>query len=351
MRSEVVTLPLLLCLAACGGESTPPAATGADAASVDVSQSQDSVGPDVPAVETQGGTGTDITAPAKGVVYVVLFTHIEDNTPGGALGSEQSRKGYLALRAKLLEMAKLAQSYSLPWVLQPDWKYLEVAKTAEDAATRASTGGRNLFVALRDDYGVAIDPHSHEKGGYNYTDVAHLLTGLGVGESTVIGGHIWDPALPQFQAWDRFRAPIAGEHYPTASWRGDILIGAGTPNHTNDPIVTGVWRPKDRDHYFTDDPAGNIVSIGAWTKNMEGVQSLVDLYAAGTVPASQILTASWNLRPDTLTSPTGLADIEATVLKPLAALRDAGTVVVTDFATLVATWKSTYGAKGLVYRP
>lgn len=45
----------------------------------------------------------------------------------------------------------------------------------------ATTGGRNFLVVLRDDYGVAIDPHSHENGGYNYADVAWLLDDLGVG--------------------------------------------------------------------------------------------------------------------------------------------------------------------------
>src|SRR6185295_16488956 len=134
----------------------------------------------------------------------------------------------------------------------------------EDAATMASTGGVNFLRHLRDSLGVAIDPHSHEGGGYNYTDVAHLLDSLGVGGSTVIGGHIFHPSLPQFSAWDRFRQPVRGLKYPNALWRGDILMGSGTPNHVSDPIVSGVWRPKSRDNYFDDDPAGNIACVGAF---------------------------------------------------------------------------------------
>ena len=117
----------------------------------------------------------------------------------------------------------------------------------------ATTGGINVLRHLRDTLGVRIDPHSHEGGGYNYSDVASLLDRLGVGGSTVIGGHIWDPSLPQFQQWDRFRGPVAGQRYPSAVWRGDILMGSGTPNHVNDPIVSGVWRPRDRSRYFEDD--------------------------------------------------------------------------------------------------
>lgn len=335
----------LLLQPGCGGGSsddttTPP---GGDAANVaDAAEAPDGT-------DTTGATDTG--GPTQGVVQVVLFTHIEDNTPAGELGSEQSRKAYLALRGKLVEVAELAKSYDLAWVLQPDWKYLEAAKLYEDATARAATGGKNVFRYLHDDLGVPIDPHSHENGGYNYADIAYLLTGLGVGGSTVIGGHIWDPALPQFQEWDRFRVALAGEHYPEASWRGDILIGAGTPNHVNDPTVSGIWRPKDRDHYFTDDPDGNIVSVGAWTKSVAGVAELVALHENGVVPPDQILTSSWNIVPSTLTKPTGLAEIEETVLKPLAALRDQGKVAVTDFTTLVALWKGAYGGKASIYQP
>ena len=283
-------------------------------------------------------------------VHVVLFTHIEDSTPAGMLGSVECRDAYVRLRAKLVEMADRMGSRSLPWVLQPDWKILEAARMYEDAATMTSTGGKNLFRFLHEDRGVAIDPHSHESGGYNYTDVAYLLGELGVGGSTVIGGHIWDPALTQFQAWDRFRAPVAGTKYPEATWRGDVLIGAGTPNHVNDPIVSGVWRPQDRDHYFVDDPNANIIAFGAWHDDVAGVEQLVQAYADGTVTAGEMLTASWNLRPTSITTAGGIDQIDATVLAPIADLRDAGLVVVTDFTLLVEIWRTQYGARSFLHQ-
>jgi hypothetical protein len=293
----------------------------------------------------------DTGAVAQGRVHVVMFTHIEDNTPGGMLGTPQSKMSYLALREQLLALAELADEHGLQWVLQPDWKMLEAALVYEDAATTVDTMGKNFLLYLRDDLGVVIDPHAHENGGYNYPDVAHLLTLLEVGGSTVIGGHIWDPSLPQFQEWDRFRDPVAGQHYPEASWRGDILIGAGTPNHVNDPLVSGVWRPQDRDHFFTDDPAGNIAAVGAWHDEVIGVQELVDRYADATVPPERLLTASWNISPVEIMAPGGLAEIEQSILIPLAALRDDGLVVVTDFTTLVETWQSQYAGEAFLYQP
>jgi len=136
-------------------------------------------------------------------------------------------------------------------------------------------------VYLRDNWGMVIDAHAHESGAYNYTDIAYLLEQLGVGGTTVIGGHIWDPTLPQFAHWKRFRAPLARLHFPSASWRGDILMGSGTPNHTNDPIVNGVWRPLDPNNYFVDLPLGNIADIGAYKGDIAGITTLQSLYASG----------------------------------------------------------------------
>jgi hypothetical protein len=283
-------------------------------------------------------------------VYVVLFTHIEDNTPPGPLGSAASRTSYLNLRARLLEVATLVRAYGLRWSLQPDWKFLLAALEYEDAAATAGTGGANVLRYLRDIQGVAIDPHSHESGGYNYTDVAHLLGRLGVGGSTVIGGHVWDPVLPQFQEWDRFRVPVAGLAFPEASWRGDTLMGSGTPNHVNDPIVSGVWRPKDRYDYWTDDPAGNIACVGAWRGDVAGLSELRALHASGQVDRACMLTASYHLKPADITSPGGLAAIESAVVRPLAALRDGRQAVSTDFTALVVAWRQQFAGRACTYR-
>ncbi|MCC7184728.1 MAG: hypothetical protein IT185_00700 [Acidobacteria bacterium] len=283
-------------------------------------------------------------------VYVVLFTHIEDNKPAGALGSTESRASYLKLRGDLITMGETARRSGVAWVLQPDWKILEAARRYEDESTMASTGGRNILRYLRDTLGAVIDPHSHETTAYNYTDVAHLLDLLGVGGSTVVGGHIWDPSLPQFAEWDRFRAPVAGRMFPQASWRGDILMGAATPNHVNDPTVSGVWRPRNRGSYFTDDPTGNIVSIGGFTGDVAGVSELWNLGKAGTIGAGCMLTATYHITSADFATPARLADVERHVIAPLVSLRSAGQVVLTDFTSLVSTWRTEYNAKGCLYQ-
>jgi hypothetical protein len=282
-------------------------------------------------------------------VHVVVFTHVEDNTPGGILGTPQSRQSYSTVRGNLIAMQGLAESYGVQWTLQPDWKLLEAALLYEDSTLRATTNGKNFLRYLKEDRGVAIDPHSHENGGYNYTDIAHLLDSLGVGSTTVIGGHVWDPSLPQFAEWDRFRVPVQGQHYPNAWWRGDILIGSGTPDHVNDPLISGVWRPRDRDHYFEHDPAGNIAAVGQYKHSVQFISELIELYRSGAVPPTVMLTFSCNVNPMTLGAPGGLASVEDTVIAPIAAWRDSGLVLPTDFTTLIDTWLTTFGGASYVY--
>ena len=283
-------------------------------------------------------------------IQVVLFTHIEDNTPAGLPGSQVHRNNYLTLRARLLDLAALMRAYSVRWSLEPDWSFLLAALQYEDAGLRSSTAGLNVLRYLRDSLGSAIDPHSHEGGGYNYTDVAHLLDSLGVGGSKVIGGHIWDPALPQFQEWDRFRVPVPGQRFPQAIWRGSILMGSGTPNHVNDPIISGIWRPMSRTSYFDDDPAGNIACIGAWKGDIPGISELLTLYRTRQVATTCLLTSTLHVRPADILAPGGLTTIENATIKTLTALRNSGHVRLTDFTALVATWTGEYGGRACTHR-
>ena len=320
---KIVAFSALCFLGSCGGGSNPTAPTSTPT----------------------GGTTT--TAPP---VYVVLFTHIEDNTPSGALDTAANRTMYLRWRTRLITMAELAQSYGMTWVFQPDWKFLEAAQTYENASVMSTTGGKNILRYLRAEFDVVIDPHSHENGGYNYTDVAHLLEGLGVGGSTVIGGHIWDPSLPQFAHWERFRVPVSGERYPSALWRGDILMGSGTPNHANDPIVSGVWRPKGPWSYWEDSPSGNITSVGAFKKDVDGISELAARYTSGQSAPTCMLTSTYHIKPTMISSSRGLNTLEQDVLLPLSLLQGSGKIEVTDFTTLVTTWKSRFGGQACIYR-
>ena len=119
-------------------------------------------------------------APVLQPVYVVLFTHVEDNTPAGALDSPGTRTGYLNIRTRLLEWRRwraAADGVVASARLEDPARGRPIRGCGDDGVDR----GVNVFRYLQDSLGVAIDPHSHEGSGYNYTDVAHLLGTLGVG--------------------------------------------------------------------------------------------------------------------------------------------------------------------------
>jgi hypothetical protein len=127
-------------------------------------------------------------------------------------------------------------------------------------------------------------------------------------------------------------------------------MGSGTPNHTNDPIVSGVWRPLDPNNYFVDLPLGNIAAIGAYKGDIAGITTLQSLYASGRVATTCMLTNTMHVTPTMISTPSGLNTVEQDVLLPLKSLRDSTQVEVTNFTSLVATWKSRFASQPCVYR-
>jgi hypothetical protein len=104
---------------------------------------------------------------------------------------------------------------------------------------------------------ISIDPHSQKNLGHNYADVALLIDSLGVEAINVIGGHIWKPYDSKDQDWERFKIQLQGQKFPQAMWKGDILMGHGTPKRVNDPLPSGVWEPKGKHDFWSTDSAGN----------------------------------------------------------------------------------------------
>lgn len=317
MRDRIVTILAVALMSACG--SSPAAPEGS-----------------TPVVSQ--------TPPIAPAVYVTLFTHIEENAPAGDLNTAANRNLYVFLRTRMLDFAARVKADGLKWSLEPDWKVLECAMLYEDSALMANTNGMNVFKYLKDVLGVAIDPHSHQGAGYNYSDVAYLLDRLGVGGSAVMSGHVWAR-----REWEVFRSSVAGSKYPSFSWRATTLMGAGTENHVSDPVLTGVWRPRDGSTagFFIDDPAGNIVSIGDYRHDLDHIAELRTLYVAGTIPVGTMLTSSYHVMPAELTADNGPANLETAVLSKIRAL--GSQVVSTDFTSVVNTWRTSYASRGLTY--
>jgi hypothetical protein len=175
--------------------------------------------------------------------------------------------------------------------------------------------------------------------------VAHLIDSLGVAPTNVVGSHIWDPNESLYQNWERFKQPLKGNRFSWAEWKGDILMGSASGLHRNDPKPSGVWRPKDKYHFWEDDPNGNVHAVGqyAFGATVEDVQELVNLYKTGVIAPGKILTATLVIGQPNLNAQY-IADYETNTLKPLLNMQSRGEIKIVTFGELIEEWKTKYNS-------
>jgi len=276
------------------------------------------------------------TPPATGVVYVTLAMHNEDNFPA-------TQQVYLTSRNNLIEFGKMLQRHNAPFNWESDWRFLLGVLQWDMPSVTASTGGKNIVRSLKEDLGLSIDPHSHENNGYNYADVAHLIDSLGVKPTNVVGGHIWDPNERLYQNWERFKQTLKGSKFPWSQWKGDILMGSATGLHRNDPEPTGVWRPKGKYDFWSDDPTSTVHGVGQHQGSVAGIQELVNLYKTGAVAPDKILTATIVIGQASLNAQY-ISNYETTTLKPLLEMQNRGEIKIVTFGQLLDEWRSKYNS-------
>jgi hypothetical protein len=219
-------------------------------------------------------------AAAQTCVHVSMVSHNEtDDLRYGFLDTET---GYLAYRDAVLQVAALMTRYGATWSHQSDWRFLEAVRAFDHGAVLDDTNGKNILRYLHEDLGFEVDAHSHESEAYNYADVVHLLEELGIPSTGVVGGFIYSPPDSPLCDWEKFRAPLAGRVFPEFSWQAEVLWGGGTSNHQGqDADVSGCWRPRDRCHFFEDDPQASLVCVGHGTLLPQLIQDLDDGVAPG----------------------------------------------------------------------
>jgi len=276
------------------------------------------------------------TPPTTGVVYVTLAMHNEDNFPA-------NQQVYLTSRSNLIEFGKMLQRHNVPFNWESDWRFLLGVLQWDTPSVTASTGGKNIVRYLQEDLGLSIDPHSHENNGYNYADVAHLIDSLGVQPTNVVGGHIWDPNERLYQNWERFKQPLKGNKFSWSQWKGDILMGSATGLHRNDPEPSGVWRPKGKYDFWSDDPASTVHGAGQHQGSVAGIQELVNLYKTGAVAPDKILTATIVIG-QALLNAQYISNYETTTLKSLLEMQNRGEIKIVTFSQLLDEWKAKYNS-------
>lgn len=233
-------------------------------------------------------------------IYLTLVTHNED-------GLEDDRPDYVNNRAfyfnnrhlvKLFAETITARGATLNF--QSDWNYLlAVAKWDTGPVVETTTDGKNIVRWMHEELGVEIDPHSHEKKGYNFADVAALINQLGIIPSQTVGG--FDHTESHLARWEELTQGIFGNKY-SYYWKANILWGGTAPGHTGYANRSGIWSPRGTGlRFYMHDSSKHYIFIGNCLRNQEGLIAMLDYLAAGHGALNAFYTASMILNQHELT--------------------------------------------------
>ncbi|MFI5218481.1 MAG: T9SS type A sorting domain-containing protein [Bacteroidia bacterium] len=124
----------------------------------------------------------------------------------------------------------------------------------------ATTNNKNILLWLQDDKGVEMDPHAHESQ-YFYSDVVKLMDSVGLAESKLMGGSIYNDSNG-INIWTNLVNGQYGIVFPNKFWQPDYMMGGGTPNHVADLNYYGFWNPQDTANYLVHDTTSHLRHIG-----------------------------------------------------------------------------------------
>lgn len=294
-----------------------------------------------------------VNATQQPSLHLAIAVHSEDRYNSLTPDYQTDKSAYADSRAALLVFARAMASRQLKWNWQSDYNFLEACLKWEvqspDAAMLALTGGKNVVRYLHEDLGVECDPHSHENDGYNFADIAYLLQALGVAPSPVVGGHVYDTSDPAYQNWPRFNGGISGKRFPSYFWKPDLLIGAATGNHANDPTASGMWRPQSPGDFFSTKGSG-IAAFGGWDGKITGLSGLAKLVTSKQLAADRIWTFTLVLAQQYFVQSGYLETQVLPALDQILSMRNSGSVKVVQFTEALALWKTQYKEAEAVYR-
>lgn len=188
------------------------------------------------------------------VVYLNFVTHNEETLNWNNLPF------YSANRTKLISLSNYFHSNGITWNMQSDWVYLTNVLTKETPSVIANTNNKNILRWMYEDKGVEMDPHAHESV-YIYPDVVKLMDSIGLPESQLMGGAIYN-ANNGINIWTNLINGQYGIKFPNKFWQPDYMMGGGTPNHVNDIRYYGFWNPQSTTNYLTHDISNHLRHFG-----------------------------------------------------------------------------------------
>jgi len=292
---------------------------------------------------------------------------------------------YVQWREALINFARQCRDRSLSWQFQSDYNFLEgvyryevfgragfdatltngtytdpslAAYTYSGTTAVTHTGGKNLIKYLHENLGVNLDPHSHETNpSYNYADVAWLIDVACDTEVTrVVGGHVYLPSSSKYQNWPKFTGGLtaAGSSHGGYVWTPHLLMGAGGDTHKEDPHLSGLWRPQDANHFFTDAPSNSLAAIGHWEQDFFETDRLLRALEDNTLPhQNRLWTCGRVINHRDMVQPNYLKNSVPALLDTIKLWSDSGRFQVKTLEDTYTEWQSApcNGQSSLYLRP
>ncbi len=281
------------------------------------------------------------SGPGPTPVYVSVVLHYEDSF------DFRDEAAYRRNRSDLLNLATLLSRNGIAMNVQPDWAFMLAMDAFESIADLAqATGGKNILVYLTEALGHEVDPHSHEKQGYNMADVACMLAAHGIDPGDIVGGLIVDP--PEDSVYAQYLSPMASNRCSGYFWNGKWLWGDATGLHTNDTPASGIWRPKNAENYYVHDENAPLLAIGKYRNTIDGVYDLVAKLDKGEAPPGKIYTAAIFVGQGNVPQSTVMFKNEMATLK---ALEAEGKIVFVSLDHLKVIWKRDFAGQPNLYIP
>ena len=270
-------------------------------------------------------------------IYVSIVTHNEQPDTGRYPDFTESESDFWDQQDAVAAFADMLHEESVSYNWQSAWNFLLAANTFGTSGDSA-TDHKNIVSYLQG-LGFSVNVHGHAST-YNYADDAYLIDQLGSTPSGIMGGFIATPASSSEleDLWDTQH----GDVY-SYSWTPTALWGASGFGHQGDDDIqiSGVWQPKDNDHFLTHSDNGELPVIGTYTSDWDGLDKLLAHQADGDLDPTVMHTATIMVDQDELLTQ---ADRDATQAK-IEALADEtadGRIIWMTLEDVMSTWENDY---------
>lgn len=290
-------------------------------------------------------------------IFVTFVSHNEEsfsNPPCAPVLTDRSR--FAANRAAVVSLAQVIWDKRAAWNFQSEYEFLLRLSDWESDEERRGTHGLNLvhYLNTMAPGHIQVDAHSHELRGYNYADVAYLLSRFNVPPNGIVGGFIVNPVAQQ--TWTRLRTPLASRKYPGYTWQASTLWGGGSPNHIGDSNASGIWRPKAANEFEIDDPGQALLVVGNYPGveeaiDPEPIQFLLDELRANRLQPGRMYTATIMIQQCELDNDPSLIAKAGLLIDRFQEDVRKGDLVWATLTEMVGVWREDYESAPLIVHP